>query len=111
MAKAGLILLTLTVIWQVDDVTADFIVSQLLFLDAEDPKKDIKLFINSPGGSVTAGMWIGLYNMLDFSVLSFLFHQSFFIFIFPLYISIYFEAYGSYIEIAVCKGLRIAKII
>ncbi|PKI56779.1 hypothetical protein CRG98_022840, partial [Punica granatum] len=39
---------------QVDDVTADFIISQLLFLDAEDPKKDIRLFINSPGGSVTA---------------------------------------------------------
>ncbi|KAF8390041.1 hypothetical protein HHK36_024562 [Tetracentron sinense] len=40
---------------QVDDVTADLIISQLLFLDAEDEKKDIKLFINSPGGSVTAG--------------------------------------------------------
>lgn len=37
-------------------MTADFIISQLLFLDAEDPKKDIRLFINSPGGSVTAGM-------------------------------------------------------
>ena len=36
-------------------MTADFIISQLLFLDAEDSKKDIKLFINSPGGSVTAG--------------------------------------------------------
>lgn len=43
--------------WQVDDVTADFIISQLLFLDAEDPTKDIKLFINSPGGSVTAGIF------------------------------------------------------
>lgn len=42
---------------QVDDMTADFIISQLLFLDAEDSKKDIKLFINSPGGSVTAGMY------------------------------------------------------
>lgn len=41
--------------WQVDDMTADLIISQLLFLDAEDQKKDIKLFINSPGGSVTAG--------------------------------------------------------
>jgi len=38
-------------------MTADFIISQLLFLDAEDSKKDIKLFINSPGGSVTAGMY------------------------------------------------------
>lgn len=40
---------------QVDDMTADLIISQLLFLDAEDSEKDIKLFINSPGGSVTAG--------------------------------------------------------
>lgn len=43
---------------QVDDMTADFIISQLLLLDAEDSKKDIKLFINSPGGSVTAGMCV-----------------------------------------------------
>lgn len=41
---------------QVDDITADFIISQLLILDAEDDKKDIRLIINSPGGSVTAGM-------------------------------------------------------
>jgi len=41
---------------QVDDMTADFVISQLLFLDADDPTKDIKLFINSPGGSITAGM-------------------------------------------------------
>ncbi|KAI0491613.1 hypothetical protein KFK09_025873 [Dendrobium nobile] len=41
---------------QVDDMTADLIVSQLLFLDAEDQTKDIKLFINSPGGSVTSGI-------------------------------------------------------
>ncbi|KAJ9173017.1 hypothetical protein P3X46_016195 [Hevea brasiliensis] len=47
---------------QVDDVTADFIISQLLFLDAEDSTKDIKLFINSPGGSVTAGL--GIYDAM-----------------------------------------------
>lgn len=47
---------------QVDDYTADFIVGQLLYLDAEDPKKDIKLFINSPGGSVTAAM--GIYDAM-----------------------------------------------
>ncbi|KAK9271552.1 hypothetical protein L1049_001912 [Liquidambar formosana] len=47
---------------QVDDMSADFIISQLLFLDAEDPTKDIKLFINSPGGSVTAGM--GIYDAM-----------------------------------------------
>ncbi|MEN8443924.1 MAG: ATP-dependent Clp endopeptidase proteolytic subunit ClpP, partial [Cyanobacteria bacterium J06555_13] len=40
-----------------DDV-ADAIVAQLLFLDAEDPEKDVQLYINSPGGSVTAGMAI-----------------------------------------------------
>ncbi|MGB3298726.1 MAG: ATP-dependent Clp endopeptidase proteolytic subunit ClpP [Phormidesmis sp.] len=40
-----------------DDV-ADSIVAQLLFLDAEDPEKDVQLYINSPGGSVTAGMAI-----------------------------------------------------
>jgi ATP-dependent Clp protease protease subunit len=47
---------------QVDDVTADFVISQLLFLDAEDSKKDIRLLINSPGGSVTAGM--GIYDAM-----------------------------------------------
>ncbi|XP_057970456.1 ATP-dependent Clp protease proteolytic subunit 3, chloroplastic [Malania oleifera] len=47
---------------QVDDMTADLIISQLLFLDAEDHRKDIKLFINSPGGSVTAGM--GIYDAM-----------------------------------------------
>ncbi|MEM7557044.1 MAG: ATP-dependent Clp endopeptidase proteolytic subunit ClpP [Cyanobacteria bacterium P01_A01_bin.84] len=41
---------------QVDDAIANAIVAQLLFLDAEDPEKDIQLYINSPGGSVTAGM-------------------------------------------------------
>lgn len=43
-------------------MTADWIISQLLFLDAEDQTKDIKLFINSPGGSVTAGM--GIYDAM-----------------------------------------------
>ena len=43
---------------QVTDEVADSIVAQLLFLDAEDPEKDIQLYINSPGGSVTAGMAI-----------------------------------------------------
>ncbi|KAH7421490.1 hypothetical protein KP509_13G060200 [Ceratopteris richardii] len=47
---------------QVDDFSADVIISQLLLLDAEDPTKDIKLFINSPGGSVTAGM--GIYDAM-----------------------------------------------
>ncbi|KAI5076677.1 hypothetical protein GOP47_0008742 [Adiantum capillus-veneris] len=47
---------------QVDDFSADVIISQLLLLDAEDSTKDIKLFINSPGGSVTAGM--GIYDAI-----------------------------------------------
>jgi ATP-dependent Clp protease protease subunit len=42
----------------VDDAVADSIVAQLLFLDAEDPEKDIQLYINSPGGSVYAGLAI-----------------------------------------------------
>ena len=42
----------------VDDNVADSIVAQLLFLDAEDPEKDVQLYINSPGGSVYAGMAI-----------------------------------------------------
>ena len=43
---------------EVNDVSANLIVAQLLFLEAEDPSKDIQLYINSPGGSVTAGMAI-----------------------------------------------------
>ncbi|HEY9807211.1 MAG TPA: ATP-dependent Clp protease proteolytic subunit, partial [Candidatus Obscuribacterales bacterium] len=42
----------------IDDVVADSIMAQLLFLDAEDPEKDIQIYINSPGGSVTSGMAI-----------------------------------------------------
>ena len=43
---------------EVNDVTASLVVAQLLFLESEDPTKDINLYINSPGGSVTAGMAI-----------------------------------------------------
>ena len=43
---------------EVDDDSANLIVAQLLFLEADDPDKDISLYINSPGGSVTAGMAI-----------------------------------------------------
>lgn len=42
----------------VDDALADSIVAQLLYLDAEDPEKDVQIYINSPGGSITAGMAI-----------------------------------------------------
>ncbi|MGN0673092.1 MAG: ATP-dependent Clp endopeptidase proteolytic subunit ClpP [Anaerovoracaceae bacterium] len=43
---------------EIDDNTASLVVAQLLFLEAEDPEKDINIYINSPGGSVTAGMAI-----------------------------------------------------
>lgn len=49
---------------QVEDHMANLIVAQLLFLEAEDPEKDIYLYINSPGGSVTAGM--SIYDTMNF---------------------------------------------
>ncbi|MBT5330895.1 MAG: ATP-dependent Clp endopeptidase proteolytic subunit ClpP [Porticoccaceae bacterium] len=48
----------------VDDHTANLVVAQLLFLEAENPDKDIHLYINSPGGSVTAGM--SIYDTMQF---------------------------------------------
>lgn len=48
---------------QVDDESAALVVAQLRYLMAEDPKKDIHLYVNSPGGSVTAGM--GIYDMMQ----------------------------------------------
>lgn len=49
---------------EVNDVTASLVVAQLLFLEAEDPDKDISLYINSPGGSITAGM--AIYDTMQF---------------------------------------------
>ena len=49
---------------EVNDVTASLVVAQLLFLAAEDPDKDINLYINSPGGSVTAGM--AIYDTMQY---------------------------------------------
>lgn len=48
----------------IDDHTANIIIAQLLFLDAEDQSKDIKFYINSPGGSVTAGM--AIYDTMQY---------------------------------------------
>ncbi|MGI8467418.1 MAG: ATP-dependent Clp endopeptidase proteolytic subunit ClpP [Pyrinomonadaceae bacterium] len=48
----------------IDDMVANLIVAQLLFLEAEDPERDINLYINSPGGSITAGM--GIYDTIQF---------------------------------------------
>ena len=49
---------------EVNDVSASLIVAQLLFLESEDPNKDINLYINSPGGSVTAGM--AIYDTMNY---------------------------------------------
>lgn len=49
---------------EVNDTTAGLVVAQLLFLEAEDPAKDIHFYINSPGGSVTAGM--AIYDTMNF---------------------------------------------
>jgi ATP-dependent Clp protease protease subunit len=48
----------------IDDHIANLIIAQLLFLEAEDPEKDIQLYINSPGGSVTAGL--GIYDTMQY---------------------------------------------
>lgn len=49
---------------EVNDVTASLVVAQLLFLESEDPNKDIHFYINSPGGSVTAGM--AIYDTMQY---------------------------------------------
>ncbi|MBQ9950471.1 MAG: ATP-dependent Clp endopeptidase proteolytic subunit ClpP [Clostridia bacterium] len=49
---------------EVDDNTASLVIAQLLFLEAEDPEKDINLYINSPGGSVTAGL--AIYDTMQY---------------------------------------------
>ncbi|HPQ47331.1 MAG TPA: ATP-dependent Clp endopeptidase proteolytic subunit ClpP [Clostridia bacterium] len=49
---------------QVDDTTASLVIAQMLFLEHEDPEKDIKLYINSPGGSVTAGL--AIYDTMQY---------------------------------------------
>ena len=53
---------------EVNETTASIVVAQMLFLEAEDPEKDISLYINSPGGSVTA--WL---SMIPCSILSAMF--------------------------------------
>jgi ATP-dependent Clp protease protease subunit len=49
---------------EITDITASLVVAQLLFLDAEDPDKDINLYINSPGGSISAGL--AIYDTMQF---------------------------------------------
>ncbi|MEQ1795955.1 MAG: ATP-dependent Clp endopeptidase proteolytic subunit ClpP [Nitrospira sp.] len=48
----------------IDDMFANLVIAQLLFLEAEDPEKDINLYVNSPGGSVTAGL--GIYDTMQY---------------------------------------------
>ena len=50
---------------EVNDTTASLVVAQLLYLEAQDPDKDIQMYINSPGGSVTAGM--AIYDTISIS--------------------------------------------
>jgi len=50
--------------WPIDDVTANAVIAQLLFLESQDSKSEIKLFINSPGGSVTAAL--AIYDTMQF---------------------------------------------
>ena len=49
---------------EINDITANLVIAQLLFLEGEDPDKDINLYINSPGGSVTAGM--AIYDTMQY---------------------------------------------
>ena len=49
---------------EVNDVTASLVVAQMLFLESEDPERDISLYINSPGGSITAGM--AIYDTMNY---------------------------------------------
>lgn len=49
---------------QINDVTADLVVAQLLFLESQDPERDISIYINSPGGSVTAGL--AIYDTIQY---------------------------------------------
>ncbi len=49
---------------EVNDVTASLVIAQLLYLEGQDPKKDISLYINSPGGSVMAGL--GIYDTMNY---------------------------------------------
>ncbi len=50
--------------WPIDDNVANLVVAQILFLEAEDPEKDISLYINSPGGAITSGL--AIYDTMQF---------------------------------------------
>ena len=48
----------------INDIVANAVIAQLLFLESEDPKKDIKIYLNTPGGSVTAGL--AIYDTMQY---------------------------------------------
>src|SRR6187397_3501823 len=48
----------------IDDVISNLVIAQMLFLEAEDPERDIQIYINSPGGSITAGL--AIYDTMQF---------------------------------------------
>ena len=52
------------IVMPIDDMLANLVIAQLLFLEAEDPDKDISIYINSPGGSITAGL--AIYDTMQF---------------------------------------------
>ena len=56
----------------IDDTVANLVVAQMLFLESEDPDKDISLYINSPGGSVSAGL--AIYDTMQYLSLIHIFH-------------------------------------
>lgn len=49
---------------EVNDISADIVIAQLIYLEGKDPEKDISLYINSPGGTITAGM--GIYDTMNY---------------------------------------------
>ena len=51
---------------EINDVTADIVIAQLIYLEGKDPEKDISLYINSPGGSVTSGM--AIYDTMNYKM-------------------------------------------
>ena len=51
---------------EINDITANIVIAQLIYLEGKDPDKDISLYINSPGGSVTAGM--GIYDTMNYII-------------------------------------------
>ena len=80
---------------EVNDTTASLIVAQLLYLEAQDPDKDIQFYINSPGGSVTAGL--AIYDTMQYIKPDV-----------PRYVSAFAASMGAFLLSSGAKGKRIA---